>query len=169
MKHRRESGKDPADDEANFDLVDDPFNQKPKGGESELSRRIGDARLEGRLNIAALGLKEVPSDVLKMYELTSADVAWGEFVDLTRFTAADNEIEVLPDDMFPDEDGDDDKTAQFAGLMTIDLHGNLLTGVPLGFRKLEMLTVLNLVRCPNLRRNLADILASLATSSWLNP
>lgn len=145
MQHRRVSEKG-GYEEPDFDLVNDPFNQRPKGGESVLSRRIADARMEGRLNIAALGLREVPTEVLKMYDFNSESggAAWGEFVDLSRFTAADNDIDSIPDEMFPDTD-EDDKMAQFGGLLTIDLHGNLLSGLPLGFRRLEMLTALNLV------------------------
>jgi len=77
--------------------------------------------------------------------------SWAETVDLTRFVAADNELEYLGDDIFPDIDPlelldhDDSKGSQFGGLETLDLHGNLLKALPLGLRRLNLLTTLNLV------------------------
>ena len=73
----------------------------------------------------------------------------------TRLVAADNEFEAISDDIFPDIDNDavflddDDEEAakglQFRGLEVLDLHNNLLPTVPLGLRRLERLTVINLV------------------------
>ncbi|KAF2097568.1 L domain-like protein, partial [Rhizodiscina lignyota] len=146
-KHRRESAKG-VEEEPNFDMVADPFNQKPRDAESEVSKRIAEARIEGRLNVSAMGLKEMPSEVLHMYDMKgdAADsVAWGEFVDIVKLTAADNELQTLPEEMFPDGE-DDDKIPQFGGLENIDLHGNMLQTIPLGFRGLERLTILNLSR-----------------------
>lgn len=145
-KHRRESER-LGEEEPDFDLVADPFNQQPKDGESALSKRVAEGRLEGRLNISAMGLKEMPSAVLNMYEVSgnaSDSVAWGEFVDLVKLSAADNDLQIIPDEMFPNE-LEEDKALQFGGLESLDLHGNLLQSVPLGFRRLERLTVLNLV------------------------
>jgi hypothetical protein len=133
---------------------DDPFNQQPKGGHLVLQQRVNAARSEGRLNIAAMGLKEIPEEVLKMYDskvIAESNVAWNECVDLTRFVAADNEIETIPDSAFPDEDPnsfsqDDDATGSpFGGIEYLDLHGNVLFDVPSGLRMLSMLTTLNLV------------------------
>jgi Leucine-rich repeat (LRR) protein len=132
---------------------DDPFNQLPKGGASVIRRRADSARTDGRLNIAALALKEIPEEVLKMYDYEynkdSSDVAWGEAVDLTKFIAADNELEKIPDEIFPDTSvdapDDDDTPVLFGGLELLDLHGNHLTTLPVGIRRLERLTVLNLV------------------------
>lgn len=77
--------------------------------------------------------------------------AWYECVDLVRFVAADNEFEQLEEDVFPDTapgsipaDDDDYRGNQFAGLETLDLHGNILGSIPTGLRKLERLTTLNL-------------------------
>jgi hypothetical protein len=107
-----------------------------------------------------------------MYSLESVgtqDGTWAESVDLTRFVAADNELETISDDVFPDVDprdnGDDEdaKGNQFGGkslcdlrlldciltllgLETLDLHGNILIQLPLGLRRLELLTALNVVR-----------------------
>ena len=148
-QHRRVSEKG-VEVQPNYDLVEDPFNQNPRNSQSELSRRIGEARLEGRLNISALGLTEMPPEVLKMYvahDDGEDTVAWGEFVDLVKLTAADNEIQTLPDEMFPDVD-EEDNLPQFGGLETIDLHGNLLRTIPLGLQRLERLTLLNLVNHP---------------------
>lgn len=137
---------------AGFDFgLDDPFNQGPKG-KSLLRRRIDGARGDGRLNIAALGLKEIPDDVLNMYTYNPNDntVAWGEVVDLSSLIAADNELEALPDAMFPDVDFDtlidsEDGGPQFGGLQNIDLHGNSLRELPLGLKRLSQLSRLNLV------------------------
>ena len=92
-----------------FGLDDDPFNQQPKGNKSLLRKRIDSARAEGRLNIAAMSLKEIPDAILTMYQYDANDttIAWGEVVDMTVMIAADNELDVLPEAMFPDVDGDD--------------------------------------------------------------
>ena len=125
------------------------------GGNNKLvlRKRIASARSDGRLNIAAQGLKEIPKEVLNMYNIdlgNANDGAWYESVDLVRLNAADNEFELLQDEFFPDDAADartmdDDYQGNiFGGLETIDLHGNRLKTVPLGFRRLERLTVLNL-------------------------
>jgi hypothetical protein len=147
----------PSDDGFDFGVgYDDPFGlrkgENPK--KKVLQQRVSAARSSGRLNIAALGLKEMPVEVMKMYDLESIgtnDGSWAESVDLTRLVAADNELERLDDFIFPDTDpasyGDDDSGAVsiFGGLETMDLHGNLLVDVPLGFRRLGHVTSLNLV------------------------
>lgn len=147
----------PADNSFDFGLSDDPFNQNrdPTGNKGLLRKRVDAGRTTGRLNIAAMGFKEIPEEVLNMYNLDSIlgeGSAWAESVDLTRFVAADNEIQAIGDDVFPDidsqralDDDDEAKGNQFGGLETLDLHGNLLKSVPLGFRRLELLTSLNLV------------------------
>jgi Leucine-rich repeat (LRR) protein len=116
-----------------------------------LRKRIDAARADGRLNIAAMGFKEIPEEVMNMYDFTGAqDASWAEAVDVTRFVAADNELERIMDDVFPDIDpreameDEDGKGNQFGGLETLDLHGNILVALPLGLRRLERLTVLNL-------------------------
>ncbi|KAK5995267.1 Leucine-rich repeat-containing 40-like protein [Cladobotryum mycophilum] len=130
----------------------DPFNQN-KGGNNVLKQRVNAARTSGRLNIAALGLKEIPSEVMKMYDYESIQESggnWAESVDVTRFIAADNELETLDDAVFPDrspESFDDDEDTPgniFGGLETVDMHGNKLTSVPVGMRRLAHLTSLNL-------------------------
>ncbi|KAG8671111.1 hypothetical protein FPOAC2_04433 [Fusarium poae] len=134
---------------------DDPFNlrqgEDPK--KKVLQNRVSAARTSGRLNIAALHLKEIPIEVLKMYDLESIgtfDGSWAESVDLTRLVAADNELEELDDFVFPDSEPSSFDEAQasqgniFAGLETLDMHGNLLVNVPLGMRRLTCLTSLNL-------------------------
>ena len=118
-----------------------------------LRKRIASARSDGRLNIAAQGLKEIPKEVMNMYNIdlgNADDGAWYESVDLVRLNAADNEFENLQDEFFPDEAADahtmdeDYQGNIFGGLETLDLHGNRLKTLPLGFRRLEHLTVLNL-------------------------
>lgn len=139
-----------------FGLPDDPFNQNGNrdGAKGLLRKRIDAARTDGRLNIAALGFKEMPDEIMNMYNLeTLGDQggSWAESVDLTRFVAADNEFEVLGDNVFPDidpreaMDDEDIRGNQFGGLETLDLHGNVLISLPPGLRRLEFLTTLNLV------------------------
>ncbi|CZT02443.1 related to receptor-like protein kinase 5 precursor [Rhynchosporium agropyri] len=138
-----------------FGLADDPFNQQVRqdGAKGLLQKRIDAARTDGRLNIAAMGFKQIPDEVMNMYNLESIAArngAWAESVDLTRLIAAGNELEILSDDIFPDVDprenaGDEDaKGNQFGGLETLDLHENVLIALPIGLRRLELLTSLNL-------------------------
>lgn len=145
----------PSDDGFDFGTIHaDPFNlrkgENPR--QKVLQQKVSAARASGRLNIAALDLKEIPVEVMKMYDFESvgAGESWAESVDLTRFVAADNELETLDDFIFPDSEPgkpeDDSQGNIFGGLETLDMHGNLLVGVPLGFRRLTHLTSLNLVR-----------------------
>ena len=146
----------PTDDTFDFGLSDDPFNLNRNANSTSkiVKSRVTAARTSGRLNIAALGLKEIPRDVLDMYSLESIgkhDGSWAESVDLTRFVAADNELEMIDESVFPDVDPEElaeDEDAQgsiFAGLETLDLHGNVLISLPAGLRRLTLLTSLNLV------------------------
>ena len=147
----------PADDGFDFGVAhDDPFNlnQGAETSQKVLHQRIITARSSGRLNIAAMNLKEIPDDVMKMYELESAggNGSWAEAVDVTRFVAADNQLETLSDAVFPDKDpqsyamhNDEEQGNIFGGLETIDLHGNILISVPTGLRRLHLVTSLNLV------------------------
>ncbi|QIW94926.1 hypothetical protein AMS68_000444 [Peltaster fructicola] len=131
----------------------DPFNQVPKDGKHVLRNRIRTARLDGKLNIAALQLKEIPEEVMTMYSSASIEdskISWAELVDLTKFIAADNELEMIDDKVFPDltmeelQDEAHGKDGQFGGIEVLDLHSNLLSSVPLGLRRLERLTSLSL-------------------------
>lgn len=152
----------PTDQTFDFGLTDDPFNlQRDAGSTSKvLQSRVATARTSGRLNIAAMGLKEIPPEVLNMYNLETignGGGSWAECVDLTRFVAADNELEMIDESLFPDvntEDlamDDDAPVCIFGGLETLDLHGNMLISLPPGLRRLTLLTSLNLVRaCPKL-------------------
>lgn len=112
------------------------------------------ARTDGRLNIAALGLTEFPSEVMDMYDLNTMDASggsWYESVDVTRLIAADNEIQSLSQDIFPDKSAKDLQSEEdegqgtlFRALETLDLHGNVLGSLPIGLRQLVHLTNLNL-------------------------
>lgn len=146
----------PTDDTFDFGLSEDPFNLNRDANSTSkiVKSRVATARSSGRLNIAALGLKEIPKEVLDMYSLESIgkyDGSWAESVDLTRFVAADNELEMIEESVFPDVDPEElaeDEDAQgsiFAGLETLDLHGNVLIALPAGLRRLTLLTSLNLV------------------------
>lgn len=137
---------------ASFDFgLDDPFNQRPKGA-SLLRKRVDAARADGRLNLAAMDLDEIPEDVLKMYEYDpEVNTAWGEVVDLTSMIVADNNLQLLPDSMFPDVDYDaamesEDTVPQFGGILNLDLHGNAFRELPLGLGRLPQLSKLNLSR-----------------------
>ncbi|GAB1316131.1 Leucine-rich repeat-containing protein 40 [Madurella fahalii] len=145
----------PTDNTFDFGLSNDPFNQHrdDKAQVKVLQSRLESARTSGRLNIAAMGLREIPAEVLNMYTLESIGkpgAAWAECVDLTRFVAADNELEMISDSVFPDVDPQElaeDEDSQgniFAGLETLDLHGNMLVSLPMGLRRLSLLTSLNL-------------------------
>ncbi|KAL1963270.1 hypothetical protein VTN77DRAFT_8493 [Rasamsonia byssochlamydoides] len=130
----------------------DPFNQLPKDANRGLLRkRVEAARTSGSLNIAAMGLKEIPDEVMTMYDFDpDSNAEWYASVDLVKFIAADNEIETLPDAAFPDIDpqdfdpDEDSKGNQFGGLEVLDLHGNLLRSLPVGLRRLHRLSSLNL-------------------------
>ncbi|MCJ1281370.1 hypothetical protein MMC26_000689 [Xylographa opegraphella] len=118
-----------------------------------LRKRIDVAKMEGKLNIAALGLTEIPRQVLHMYEHNdSGSIPWYETVDLTRFNAADNELTDInvaftPTKLNENDDENEDATGGvFANLESIDLHGNQITTVPPVFSLLSRLTTLNLSR-----------------------
>lgn len=113
-----------------------------------LRKRINVALSDGKLNIAALGLKEFPEEVMKMYDYGSL-----ESVDVVKLVAADNAFEEISDEIFPDmsiadaEKLDENLSAMiFRGLESLDLHGNRLSKLPSGLRRLERLTTLNLSR-----------------------
>lgn len=121
------------------------------GGQS-LKKKILGAVTTGVLNLSAMSLHQIPQEMLTMYdfkELQDSGITWSEAVDLQKLILADNEIEVLPDVVFPDWSeqemlADGEKSNEFAGLSLLDMHGNNLTSVPVGFRRLQQLKVLNL-------------------------
>ncbi|KAJ9284600.1 hypothetical protein DTO280E4_2925 [Paecilomyces variotii] len=132
--------------------VQDPFNLRSKEPNNGLLRkRVDTARTSGTLNIAAMDLKEIPKEVLTMYDFDpNSSNDWFENVDLVKFIAADNELTELSDAAFPDVDPesfdmeDDSKGNQFGGLEVLDLHGNALHALPIGLRRLQRLHSLNL-------------------------
>lgn len=132
--------------------IQDPFNQLPKDSNKlVLQKKVDTARQTGSLNIAAMGLSTIPDEVMTMYDYDpNSNMDWYESVDLVKFIAADNELVSLPDDAFPDIDpqdfdmDEDSKGNQFGGLEVLDLHGNVLQSLPLGLRRLQRLTSLNL-------------------------
>ncbi|CAD0108744.1 unnamed protein product [Aureobasidium uvarum] len=139
-------------DDATFDPFADPFNTKPKNSNGLLRKRIEAARGDGRLNIAGMNLKSIPDEVLNMYDQREdSNMNWSQMTDLVRFLAADNDLDTISDDIFPDvatevamNDENEVKGLQFRSVEMIDLHGNSLQTVPAGFRWLERLTALNL-------------------------
>ena len=131
----------------------DPFSQAPKDQKHILRNRINAARMDGKLNIAAMGLNDIPVEVMRMYDADATEeskVSWAEVVDLSKLIAADNDLEELRDAVFPDVSAEDfaldDQTTgnQFGGLEMLDLHNNSLHSLPMGLRRLERLTTLNL-------------------------
>ncbi|KAE8308498.1 hypothetical protein BDV41DRAFT_501770 [Aspergillus transmontanensis] len=130
--------------------VEDPFNQRPKDSNKGLLRkRLEAGRTSGHLNIADMSLTELPEEVMTMYDFDPDSVTeWYESVDIVKFIAADNEFVELPDSAFPDTDPEDqdadERGNQFGGLEVLDLHGNLLRSLPIGFRRLQRLHTLNL-------------------------
>jgi len=142
-----------AEDDQSIGTTVDPFSLDLLDGSTNnaLRQRISSARADGRLNIAALGLVEIPKEVMNMsdYDPNSAgNVAWYETVDLVRLNAADNDIAELPDDAFPDssEHDTDPRGIIFGDLETIHLHGNQLRALPPRLGNLPRLTHLNLSR-----------------------
>jgi Leucine-rich repeat (LRR) protein len=130
--------------------IEDPFNQLPKDPNKGLLRtRLEAGRSSGHLNIAAMSLLALPEEVMTMYDFDpESSTEWYESVDLVKFIAADNEFVELPEPAFPDidlEDPDaDERGNQFGGLELLDLHGNLLSSLPIGLRRLQRLHTLNL-------------------------
>ncbi|OQO10735.1 hypothetical protein B0A48_04035 [Cryoendolithus antarcticus] len=153
------------------ELDSNPFNA-PKDEKHMLRNRINGARMTGKLNIAAMSLKAIPDEVMHMFDpdsMEAAKVNWAEVVDLTKFIAADNELEVIDDSVFPDIAPDafnindeDSQGNQFGGLETLDLHGNSLSIIPLGLRRLERLTSLNLTH-NKLDHGVFTIISEMAT------
>ncbi|KAI1388074.1 uncharacterized protein F4822DRAFT_301391 [Hypoxylon trugodes] len=163
----------PTDTTFDFGLSDDPFGQQKfeDTNRKVMQLRINTARTTGRLNIAAMGLKEIPTEVLKMYDSESTDrpgASWAESVDLTRFVAADNELESIDDAIFPDIDPNDFANEDnsegnlFGGLESLDLHGNMLIALPMGLRRLQLLTSLNL-SSNKLTNNCLEVISQLTT------
>ena len=126
------------------------FDLTESGGFNILRKRINSAKVDGRLNIASLCLKEIPEEVVHMYDYDpnhEGSAAWYENVDLTRFIAADNEISELREDAFPDMGNADlSHGVVFHGLEVMDLRGNQLRTLPPGLSALRKLTTLNLSR-----------------------
>ncbi len=117
-----------------------------------LRQRIQAALLSGHLLLPAMDLTSVPSEIEHMYDASEQfHVIWSECVDLTKFMAADNQLESLNESLFPDATNDElvcgegaGYNGQFRGLEVLDLHHNLLRVLPLGLRRLQKLRSLNL-------------------------
>ena len=146
------------ENESTVDVSDlDPFtlHLSHSSTNNVILTRINSARGDGRLNIAALGLSDIPKEVANMYDqdaTNASGIAWYECVDLIRLNAADNEIRELHQKLFPDvmsgpdELDEDHPYRVFASLELMDMHGNALSILPLGLGRLDRLTNLNLSR-----------------------
>ncbi|KAI9891043.1 MAG: hypothetical protein M1814_003394 [Vezdaea aestivalis] len=153
------------------DELADPFNtgQGQDSTQLVLTKRIESARISGRLNISALRLTEIPQTVAKMYDYDSTAAAasstWYESVDLKRFVAADNEISAIGDTFFPDlaldDLSEDDNGNQFGALEALDMHRNKLDMIPMGLRRLDQLTSVNLSN-NNLTNAAFDVLGQIS-------
>ena len=128
----------------------DPYALEISG--ALLRNRIEGALVCGHLNVAAMDLKSIPIEIKQMYEVSeNTNVEWSECVDLSKFIAADNKLEKLEDDIFPDLTSAEladaegaDHNGLLRGLEGLDLHNNLLRDLPVGFRRLQKLRSLNL-------------------------
>jgi hypothetical protein len=88
-----------------------------------------------------MGFKVIPTEIKRIYDIfNDTDVSWPECVDLSMFIVADNELEQLGDDIFPDVNHSEledveapNYSGQFRGLETLDLH-NYLLELLLGFK-----------------------------------
>lgn len=134
--------------DCNFERLDER-SVAGKDNKGLLRKRIQQAATSGQLNIAAMDLKAMPTEVMKMFDSENSTLNWSEVVDLIKLNAADNEIEELGDEIFPDYslaelEDDEDKGNQFGGLESMDLHRNRLQHLPLGIRRLTRLHSLNL-------------------------
>ena len=116
-------------------------------GPTILDKRLEMARTDGRLNISALALGELPLKIISTYDrnvLDFADNSTFETMALTKLAAADNDIKHLPDKHFPEAHMQ--SQGVFRTLESLDLHGNRLTFLPPGFSNLQSLSILNLSR-----------------------
>ena len=160
-------------DEKGVPAIDDEFSEMQLGGSNKmaLSKRVASARSNGRLNIAAMGLRELPTEILHMYNTNTLefhDGSWAESVDLVKLVAADNEISSLGDEFFPchvsgeiHSNEDDQSNTNLRALESIDLHGNVLAGsLPAGMAHLDYLTTLNLSR-NRLENEALDVIAKI--------
>ncbi|EXJ55824.1 hypothetical protein A1O7_08755 [Cladophialophora yegresii CBS 114405] len=126
------------------DIVEDELSY---GGDNHglLRKRIQQATGSGYLNIAAMNLQTIPTEVMHMYDPEHLTTSWADLVDLSKLNVADNDLEELNEDMFPDMTRDDEEmNHQFLGLEVLDLHRNRLTRLPQGLSMLERLHTLNL-------------------------
>ncbi len=126
---------------------------------SILHKKIKMALEDGKLNIAALGFKEMPKEVINMTDFDSL-----ESVDITRMNAADNKLEKISDEVFPDIDSEvalaEDENFLglfFGGLESLDVHGNRLLALPKGLRRLDNLTTLNVSKNRLINANLDTV------------
>lgn len=121
-----------------------------ESGQRSLRHKIETAVTSGILNLSALSLKQIPDEVATMYDFREdSNVSWAEAIDLRKLLIADNELEELPEGLFtdwaPQEMMDDSsKCNLFGGLEMLDAHGNQLSTLPIGLRRLGNLRTLNL-------------------------
>lgn len=127
-----------------------PISPITEMGSQSLRKKIQQAVTSGSLNLSAMRLKQIPKEVLTMYEFDeNSNANWSETVDLRKLLLADNELAALDEEAFPDWSEeemleDPEKSNQFGGLEVLDLHGNLLNAIPIGIRQLQQLQILDL-------------------------
>ncbi|KIV86829.1 hypothetical protein PV11_02414 [Exophiala sideris] len=114
-----------------------------------LRTRLQKAATTGKLDIVGLGLKRIPTELMNIYKADNNTTKWYDVVDLTKINAADNEIDEIDEQFFPDFsesdlENDDEKGNQFGGIETLDLRRNMIQRLPMGLRRLTRLQSLEL-------------------------
>ncbi|KAI1615073.1 hypothetical protein EDD37DRAFT_630021 [Exophiala viscosa] len=114
-----------------------------------LRTRLQTAATTGKLDIVGLGLRKIPTELMNIYKANNNTTDWYDVVDLTKINAADNEIDEIDEQFFPDFsrsdlENDDDTGNQFGGLEVLDLRRNMIQQLPIGLRRLTRLQSLEL-------------------------
>ncbi|KAL5354446.1 hypothetical protein ACLOAV_000535 [Pseudogymnoascus australis] len=138
-----------------FDFgLEDPFNQNAQDPSKGLLRkRIDGARTDGRLNIAAMGLKEIPDEVMNMYNLENMNGQASSWAECSNNKLQNECFEIisqipsLRDLKIANNSLCSELSSGLLSLVNLevlDLHNNQLSSLPAGLGDLTRLRVLNL-------------------------
>ncbi|KAI9796983.1 MAG: hypothetical protein M1835_002506 [Candelina submexicana] len=155
--------------------AEDPWMQR------ELRERVKVAIDSGRLDISGLNLTHIsyPIPGLRHIEVGGGpqdnNTLWYEVNDIFNFCAANNRLEIIPDEMFPDVDSQgtavwnnvESRGPSFTNVMSMDLRNNRLRSIPLGLRRLETLNRLDLSN-NNLANSSLEIITQIPRLCELN-